>query len=95
MRLPCVSVLQLLCVEIHRSARRHRVGDQDIQHAYRQAVTWLELGEDPPRYLVAGPNRAGNLLELVVLVTSETEVVIHAMPMRRSTAQELFGKEDR
>ncbi len=48
---------------------------------------------DPPRYLLAGPERAGNLLELVVLVLGGDELVIHAMPLRRTTAQALFGDE--
>lgn len=42
-----------------------------------------DLGEDPDRWLVLGPDRAANLLEVVVLVTAEgDEVIIHAMPMR-------------
>ena len=37
----------------------------------------------PERWLVIGPNRAGNFLELVVLTTAEGEqLVIHAMPLR-------------
>lgn len=80
-------------MEIHRSARRHSVADEDIEHAVAHAVTWTELGDDPPRYLLAGPDRAGHLLELVVLDLGGDELVIHAMPLRRSTAQELFGGE--
>jgi hypothetical protein len=42
-----------------------------------------DIGEDPDRWLVIGPDRAANLLEVVVLVTSEgDEVIIHAMPFR-------------
>ena len=33
--------------------------------------------------LVIGPDRAGNLLEVVVLITAEQdELIIHAMPLR-------------
>lgn len=40
-------------------------------------------GEDPDRWLVIGPDRAGNLLEVVVLTTVEdTEIAIHAVPVR-------------
>ncbi len=78
-------------MEIHVSALRHGVSDEDIEHAVAHSVTWTELGEDPPRYLLVGPDRAGNLLELVVLDAGGKELVIHAMPLRRSTAQELFG----
>lgn len=80
-------------MEIHKAARRHGVPDEDIEHAVVHAVTWAELGDDPPRYLLAGPDRAGSLLELVVLDLGGDELVIHAMPLRRSTAQELFGDE--
>ncbi len=41
------------------------------------------LAEDPDRWLVLGPDRAANLLEIVVLVTREgDELIIHAMPLR-------------
>jgi hypothetical protein len=52
---------------------------------------WLELDDDPIRYLLAGPDRAGNLLELVLVIADDVELLIHAMPLRRGTAEELFG----
>lgn len=55
----------------------------------------MELGDDPPRYLVVGPDRSGNLLELVVIAARDSELVIHAMALRRSTERELFGGEGR
>lgn len=54
-------------------------------------LPWAQLGGDPPRYLTAGPDRAGSLLELVVLDTGEGELTIHAMKLRPSTEQELLG----
>jgi len=47
-----------------------------------KALAVEDIGEDPDRYLVLGPDRAGNLLEVVVLVTDEVQIAIHAMPMR-------------
>jgi hypothetical protein len=83
-------------VEIHRSARRHRVPDEDIFHAFEHVVAWIELDDDPPRYLATGPNRSGNLLELVILgVSPETMLVIHAMTLRQNTREALFGNEGR
>ncbi len=42
-----------------------------------------DAGEDPDRWLVIGPDAAGNLLEVVVLISSEGDQrVIHAMAMR-------------
>lgn len=91
-----VFVLHLLRVEIHHSARRHRVADDDIEHAYDHATVWVELGDDPLRYLMVGPDRSGNMLELVVIRTVELdELVIHAMALRRSTEREVFGRESR
>ena len=55
----------------------------EILHAVANAVVVDDLGEDPDRWLVIGPDSAGNLLEIVVLIASTAdEIVIHAMPMR-------------
>jgi uncharacterized DUF497 family protein len=70
-------------VEIHPSARKHGVDDEDIRHAIDHALATEDAGEDPDRWLIIGPDRAGNLLEVVVLVTIEgAQVAIHAMRMR-------------
>jgi len=46
------------------------------------------LGEDPDRWLIIGPDRAANLLEIIVLVTGEgDQLIIHAMALRA-----IFGK---
>lgn len=41
-----------------------------------------EVGEDPTRYLVLGPDRSGQLLELVVLDRPKGPAVVHATAMR-------------
>ena len=70
-------------MEIHDSARKHGVVEADITHAVDNALAIEDAGEDPDRWLVIGPDRAGNLLEVVVLTTVEdTQLAIHAMPMR-------------
>jgi hypothetical protein len=70
-------------VEIHDSARKHGVADQDILHAIDHALAFEDVGEDPDRWLLIGPDTAGNLLEVVVLTTVEDiQIAIHAMPMR-------------
>jgi len=71
-----------LVVEVLRSALRHGVHDEDVQHALRNSLLVEEIGEDPTRYLVLGPDRAGNLLELVVLDRPHGPAVMHAMVMR-------------
>jgi uncharacterized DUF497 family protein len=70
-------------VEVHDSARKHDVVDEDIHHAIDNALAIEDAGEDPDRWLVIGPDRGGNLLEVVVMTTVEnTQLAIHAMPMR-------------
>jgi len=82
-------------VEIHQAGRRHGVPDEDIAHSFEHVVTWIQLDDDPPRYLAAGPDRSGNLLELVILDAPDGVLVIHAMPLRRTTQDQLFGNEGR
>jgi hypothetical protein len=75
-------------VEIHDSARKHGVADQDILHSIDHALAIEDAGEDPDRWLLIGPDPAGNPLEVVVLITDEgTQIVIHAMPMRDKYAR--------
>jgi uncharacterized DUF497 family protein len=69
-------------VEIHSSARRHGVADEDMVHAIEYAVATEDAGDDPDRWLAVGPDRAGNFLEVVVIVVERQEMIIHAMPMR-------------
>lgn len=48
-------------------------------------VVDLDPDGDPPKVLVIGPDRAGNLLEVIVLELAEGRLLaIHAMPLRRS-----------
>ena len=52
-------------------------------HVVEHSLVVDDLGEDPDRWLVLGPDTAGNLLEVVVLISDEgDEIIIHAMPMR-------------
>jgi hypothetical protein len=69
-------------VEVLRSALRHGIPGEDILHAIDHAITVEEVGDDPVRWLVLGPGRAENLLELVVMDRPVGPAVIHAMPMR-------------
>jgi hypothetical protein len=70
-------------VEIHTSARRHGISDADMLHAVANPVVADDLGEDPDRWLIIGPDLAANLLEIVVLINSDgVEMIIHAMRLR-------------
>jgi hypothetical protein len=68
-------------VEIHPSARKHGVADEDIEHATRNAMTIEDLDDDLRLYL--GPARNAGLLEVVTIVRVDApELAIHAMSMR-------------
>jgi hypothetical protein len=85
-------------VEIHRSARRHRVSDHDLLHAADHALVVVDLDRDvdPPKVLVIGPNSAGNLLEVIVLELSDERLLaIHAMPLSPAFRDLLPRPEER
>jgi hypothetical protein len=70
-------------VEIHHSARKHGVADEDILHGIDHALAFEDAGEDPDPWLLIGPDTSGNLLEVVVMITTEgNQLAIHAMPTR-------------
>ncbi len=80
-------VLRYSRVEIHHSARRHGIDDADIRHACEHAlvVVDLEPDADPPKELAIGPDRAGNVLEVIMLeLAGDRLLAIHAMPLRRA-----------
>ncbi len=71
-------------MEIHRSARKHGVHDEDIVHAVDHAVAWVDLDEhSPQRILIIGPDRSGTLIEVVTLTFDNgRDLAIHAMQLR-------------
>lgn len=64
-----------------RSAYKHGVSEDDIVHALDHSVREIDLDEG--RWLVLGPDRTANILELIVLIDDEEDEasVIHAMPI--------------
>lgn len=69
-------------MDFYASARKHGIGQDDAVHAIEHALVVAE--DDDTKCLYLGPDRAGNLLEVVsVLREDGSEVVIHAMRMRR------------
>jgi uncharacterized DUF497 family protein len=68
-------------VEIHSSARKHGVDEEDIEHVIDNAMAIDDQDDDTRLYL--GPARNAELLEVVMLVREDgSELVIHAMTMR-------------
>jgi len=76
-------------VEIHRTARKHGIAEADLRHAVEHAIYAGDLeGDAPLRVFYLGPDRAGNLLEVVVIERDDgSELAIHAMKMRRRYRQ--------
>lgn len=70
-------------MEIGGSARRHGIGDDDIEHAWSNALRYVEYeyeGED--RLLAIGPDTTGRLLELVAVPADAPTRIIHADVLR-------------
>jgi hypothetical protein len=68
-------------MEIHPSARRHGIADDDIEHAVTNAMAIDDQDDDTRLYL--GPARNADLLEIATIVRDNgTELAIHAMKMR-------------
>jgi hypothetical protein len=68
-------------LEIHPSARKHAIGDEDIEHAVDHATS-IDFREDDTR-LYLGAGRNGELLEVVTIGRiGRPELAIHAMKIR-------------
>ncbi|MFV1962373.1 MAG: hypothetical protein ACC658_11135 [Acidimicrobiia bacterium] len=72
-------------MEIHRTAHNHGINDDAIRHTVDHALVLVDLDpdSDPPKVLAIGPDRAGNLLEVIWLeLADDADLVIHAMRLR-------------
>ncbi|TAM91453.1 MAG: hypothetical protein EPN43_04215 [Jatrophihabitans sp.] len=58
------------------SARKHGIRDEDLLHAYRNAV--CEARDDDGVTMLVGADGAGNLLEVGFVVGELGPVIIHA-----------------
>ena len=73
-------------MEIADGARKHGVDDLDIEHAVHNAIRVVNEGD---RDLYIGADRAGRLLEVVVLDDDGQTVAIHAMALPRKLYEHL------
>ena len=71
-------------MDVHGSARKHGIADEDIRAAAEQYLIAYYIDDDQPaRELRLGFDTRGRLLEIVVLMLDdEAELVIHAMKAR-------------
>jgi hypothetical protein len=86
-------------MEVLGSALKHGVAAVDIAHALTHHLYAADVDESdsgPQRVLYLGPDRAANLLEVVVVERDDgTELAIHAMKMRRGYEVLLSRRERR
>ena len=62
------------------SARKHGVTDDTILHAFNNPIRSEDLDDD--MVMLVGPDQAGNLHEIGVVVTDDGPIIVHAMPAR-------------
>lgn len=70
-------------MDVSESARKHDVDDEDIRHAWENAIRYVEFEyEGHDRLLVIGSDRHGRLLELVAVPADQPTRIIHADRLR-------------
>lgn len=69
-------------VEILESARRHGIADDDIRHAVENSMVGARSDDESGFTMLVGPDQAGNLLEVGVVVADDIEFAVHAMRAR-------------
>jgi hypothetical protein len=71
---------RLVNARILASARKHGIADEDILHAFRNAI--LDVTDDDIVMLI-GPNRHGNLIEIALIRSENGFLIIHVMQARK------------
>lgn len=61
------------------SARKHRITDDDMLHAYRNPIRVFDLDD---LTMLIGPDSAARMLEIGVSEAEGIEFIIHSMPAR-------------
>ena len=84
--------------EIHETAYKHGVSTLDIQHVINHAIQIFQYFDewDRERILVIGPDRSGNMLELIAAVLSDqTARIFHAMKLRPKFEDSINERKDK
>jgi len=77
-------------VDFHKSAFNHEINKEDIIHALKHRIHDASIDGFSDKYAVIGPNRAGNLLEILFDSIDENNIcVYHAMNIRKSFIKRL------
>jgi predicted O-methyltransferase YrrM len=61
------------------SARKHRIPDADMLHAYRHPIQVFDLDD---LTMLIGADATGRMLEIGVAIGDGVEFIAHAMPAR-------------
>jgi hypothetical protein len=70
-------------MEIVGSALKHGINEDDIRHALRNMISyWSSDYDDEARIFLFGPDRSGQLLELVAVPTHDPQRITHADVLR-------------
>lgn len=73
---------RVVAVEIVSSGRKHGISDDDIRHAFNNALGVITTTDQPDFTMLVGPDLTGQLLEIGVLAADDNDYVIHAMAVR-------------
>ena len=65
---------------IAQSALKHRLGEEEILHAYRNPIRFWDLGDGFT--MMIGANAAANIMEVGYIHGETAVVIVHAMPAR-------------
>lgn len=70
----------MLIPEILPSARKHGIPDEDMMHAFRNAIAVFDLDE---LLMTIGPSTTGQLIEVGSITDNDRSYIIHAMNARK------------
>lgn len=74
----------------------HGIRTKTIRHVAEHPLVVVDFDPeaDPPKLLVAAPNRAGNMIEMIILTLADERLLaVHAMPLREKYYALLPGAE--
>lgn len=77
-----VVTTKVVGMEILPSARKHGVSDDDIRHAFENALAAITVPDRPDFTMIIGPDQSAHFLEIGVLASDDDDYVIHAMQAR-------------
>ena len=81
-------------MEIVPTARKHGVSDDDIRHAFANAVAAITTPGQPDFTILIGPDLAVQFIEIGVLTAEDNDYVIHAMAARPKYLKMIKPKRD-